>query len=66
MVMKFSHMKTHWAPEQAMEVIEFLDQLRQTLWASYGEEIEEALSDSHPDQGNQPNVDPELNDDLNF
>ena len=40
MTMKFTQMITHFKPDEALEVIAFLDQLRNALWTNYREEIE--------------------------
>jgi hypothetical protein len=40
MTMKFTQMVTHFSADEALEIIAFLDQLRNTLWISYREEIE--------------------------
>jgi hypothetical protein len=37
--MKFTQIKTHWTTEEASVVMEFLDELRDTLWTIYGEDI---------------------------
>ncbi len=34
-------MPTYWEAQEALSVITFLDELRDLLWASYGEEIME-------------------------
>lgn len=39
MNMKFSHIKTHWTADEAHMMISFLADLKDMLWASYGEEI---------------------------
>ena len=39
MTMKLSQLKTHWNAGDAHMVISFLDELKDMLWASYGEEI---------------------------
>ena len=61
MTMRFSQFKTHWTPEQALEVIEFLDQLRDTLWESYGE----AICQEYSTDPSSP-IDPDLDDELTF
>lgn len=33
----------HWSPEQALAVFEFIELLRDQLWASYGSAIQHAL-----------------------
>lgn len=45
MSMRFSQLVTHWEPAEALAVIEILDTLREVLWQSYGEEIEQYLRD---------------------
>jgi len=37
--MKLSQLKTHWDAGDAHMIISFLDELKEVLWASYGEEI---------------------------
>ena len=36
---------THWSPEQAVTVFEFLDELREHVWARYGVQIQQVLRD---------------------
>ena len=36
---------THWSPEQAVAVFEFLDELREHVWARYGLQIQQVLRD---------------------
>lgn len=38
-MMKLSYLKTHWTPEQAHTILSFLDDIRDTLWRTYGSEI---------------------------
>ena len=38
-MMKLSYLKTHWTPEEAHTILSFLDELRDTLWQTYGSEI---------------------------
>ena len=40
MSMKFTQMITHFSADEALEIIAFLDQLRNVLWINYREEIE--------------------------
>ena len=61
MTMRFSQFKTHWTPAQAMEIIEFLDQIRDALWESYGE----AISQEHCSDPSDP-IDRDFNDELSF
>lgn len=39
MSLSFTHLPTHWDAGEADTVIAFLDQLRDALWATYGDEI---------------------------
>ena len=36
---------THWSPEQAVAVLEILDELREHVWARYGLQIQQVLRD---------------------
>jgi len=67
MTMKLSQLKTHWNADDAHTVITFLDELRDVIWATYGDDIVEMLQDatSCHAPSNEPD-DPELNDDLPF
>jgi hypothetical protein len=40
-MMRLSILKTHWTPEEAQTVLTFLDELRDTLWQNYGNDIVE-------------------------
>ncbi len=40
MSMRFSHMISYWEADEALEIINLLDQLRDVLWINYREEIE--------------------------
>ncbi len=37
--MKLTQLKTHWTADDAYAVISFLDELRDVLWAAYGDDI---------------------------
>jgi hypothetical protein len=39
MSMHVSRLHTYWTPEQAAEMLELLDQLRDQLWETYGDQI---------------------------
>lgn len=43
MTMKITRLTTHWEPDEAQFVIEFLDRLREELWETYGDEIIDLL-----------------------
>ena len=67
MSMKLTQLPTHYNADEAHTVIEFLDQLREILWAAYGEEIIEMLqaaTENNPDDSEK--VNPQLDDEINF
>ena len=39
MPMKITRLTTHWTADEADTVLAFLDELRDTLWECYGEQI---------------------------
>ena len=39
MTMQLSQLRTYWNADDAQLIIAFLDELRDTLWATYGAEI---------------------------
>lgn len=39
MSMKITRLTTYWSPAQACEMLELLDDLRDQLWETYGEQI---------------------------
>jgi len=59
MTMKFTQMITHFSADEALEIIAFLDQLRNTLRENYREEIEAVERDSphHQNDDKQQNSD---------
>jgi uncharacterized protein YifE (UPF0438 family) len=58
---------THCSAEQAAEIIDFLDIVREALWSTYGEQIEQ-MHRNHCANGNVDRDQGELdfNDDLTF
>lgn len=54
MTMRFSQLITHWEPETAYEIIQFLDQLRDALCENYGEAIAQRQRE-YAQQFNQEN-----------
>ena len=48
MTMKFSQLTTYWEAEEAHAVIAFLDELRDLLWATYGDHIVQNLQNTTP------------------
>jgi hypothetical protein len=55
MSMNFSQLRTYWEADDAHLVISFLDELRDTLWATYGAEIieQQQTNQSPPDHNDQ-------------
>lgn len=64
MSMKVTRLYTYWSAHHAHTVIEFLDILRDDLWAQYGDEIIEAAwedrEQSDADQLQLPGFDDDL------
>jgi hypothetical protein len=47
----------YWTPEQALAVVELLDDLRELIWAHYGMQvIDEARQQHQSDSDSQPNT----------
>ena len=42
---------TYYSPEEALTIYQFLDDLKETLWANYREEIMQAMSPPEDDAG---------------
>jgi len=38
-MMRFTHLKTHWTHEDAHAILSLLDELRDALWSTYGQDI---------------------------
>lgn len=66
MTMKFTQIVTHFSADEALEIIAFLDQLRNTLWINYREEIEAMQREGphHRSCGVQQNLN--LDDPISF
>ena len=47
MTLRFNQLVTHFEPDEALTVIEFLDQLREVLINTYGEQIEHMLKEEN-------------------
>lgn len=45
MSMKFTQLVTYWQAEDALQMIDFLDQLRDKLWENHLDEIEKMYRD---------------------
>ncbi len=67
MTMKLTQLTTYWDASDANTVIAFLDELREVLWATYGDEIIEmrrTASESNVNEGES--LDSEFDDEINF
>jgi len=53
MSMRVNKIVTYLRPEDAYTLIEFLDQLRDMLMASYGDEVRTMLQQATPRQGSE-------------
>lgn len=42
---------THWTPNEALAVFEFLDLLRDRLWLQYAQDIQQAFREQIQDHG---------------
>jgi hypothetical protein len=49
MTMRLTQLATHWEPDEALAMIQLLDQLKEQLWSVYAEEIicQEYASQKH-------------------
>jgi hypothetical protein len=49
MTIRLTQLATHWEPDEALAMIQLLDQLKERLWSVYGEEIirQEYASQKH-------------------
>lgn len=67
MSLSITRLSTHWDADEAYIVIAFLDELRDQLWETYGEQITEMLqqADTNPQQADQQ-VEINFNDDIEF
>ncbi len=46
-MMRFMQIKTHWTAEEAYQTLIFLDELRESIWQNYGNDIIEYCQDSY-------------------
>lgn len=53
MTMRFTQMVTFWNAGDAYTVIQFLDELRELLWNTYGEQIIEMMQEASAEQCHQ-------------
>jgi hypothetical protein len=41
------HLPDYWTPEQVLAVVEFIGDLREAIWAHYGEQLTEIYRQQH-------------------
>jgi hypothetical protein len=65
MMLRFTHLPTHWTAEQASTIIDFLDAARDLIWETYKDQIIDMyLSDiDHPSAST---TESNLDDDIDF
>lgn len=63
--MKILKITTHWTPEEADCVYQFLDDLKEALWQSYGEDIVHMYKTLHDEQ-QAGNEECDFNDEIPF
>lgn len=61
--MKTLKITTHFTPEEADVIYQFLDELKRVIWESYGEDIVEMHKEIAREHGGKSN---DLNDNLPF
>ncbi len=50
MTMNVTHLRTYWTTDEAATAIDFLDNLRDVLWETYGEQIIQMQREVHDEQ----------------
>lgn len=50
MSMNVTRLRTYWTTEEAATVVDFLDNLRDILWESYGEQIAQMQREASEEQ----------------
>jgi hypothetical protein len=66
MSLSIIRLSTHWEAAEAYTVIAFLDELRDQLWETYGEQITEMLQTDTPQHNNDQQVEIAFDDDIKF
>lgn len=68
MTMKITQLITHWQPDEALATIQFLDELRDLLWRTYGEEIIQNQMENldHPKPNREEQLDLRFDDRIPF
>ena len=63
--MKILKITTHWTPEEADGIYQFLDDFKEVLWQSYGEDIVQMHKTIH-DEHQAGNEESTFNDEIPF
>lgn len=67
MTRQFSQLITHWDADEALSVIQFLDELRDLLWRTYGDDILQQQMQLHDHNDRNDATDEwEIEDDIPF
>ena len=60
-MMKLMQIKSHWTPDEAYSLLTWLDELRDTIWQTYGQDIidyHQKEMHHHPPDGTDNNEKP--------
>ncbi len=52
-MMRFSQLRTYWTADDAHMILSFLDELRESLWSTYGPDIIEQQQQENQREANQ-------------
>ena len=63
--MKILKITTHWTPQEADAVYQFLDEFKEALWQQYGEDIVQ-MHKTIQDEWTDDHEDSEFNDEIPF
>ena len=55
-MMKIATLKTHYSPEEAYSVLMLLDELRDTIWNNYREDIIDSASKQESESDHQTKI----------
>lgn len=63
MTMNITRLTTYWTTDEAATVIDFLDNLRDILWETYGKQIIQMQHEAYDDQTQDPSQGESMFDD---
>ncbi len=67
MTMKINQIVTYLEPDQAIDIINFMEQLKEVLWSAYGEEIiAMQQNDGHDNHRDEKQLSLDFNDQIPF